>query len=242
MLCKEGGHEQLISNGGRFKRPFQTEIRSRQWEISKKSLQIGFKTSYVSQLGFLDCGLRDVKQEVMFDSARAVARKQRTYSSTFWGNKRKHNYLSFMFCIVIIDKYTVRTACVLCKWWLGRDVAMVAIADKNLKGSCSCSWAFSIRLQIFQLSYTSFIERKIKPWQIHMRGTYFCIWQSVILRNILLVPWFFHQLGFSQHLQRRETFTFGFDVHCLIRFPMMTSQVRSRVHNHAPCIRSHRGT
>jgi hypothetical protein len=40
----------------------------------------------------------------MFDSARAVANKQRTDGSIFGGNKRKHNFLSFIYCTY--NKYT----------------------------------------------------------------------------------------------------------------------------------------
>jgi hypothetical protein len=73
---------------------------------SKKSRDTVPLKPVIPPLGFLDCELRDVKQEVMFDSARTVARKQRTDGSVFGGNKRKHNYLSFILYIVFIDKYT----------------------------------------------------------------------------------------------------------------------------------------
>jgi hypothetical protein len=43
---RASGHEQLISNDGRFKQAFFKEIRSRQWLISVASRQTGLKTSY----------------------------------------------------------------------------------------------------------------------------------------------------------------------------------------------------
>ncbi len=54
-LCRTMVRNRSTQIMGGLKRPFQKDIRSRQWEISKESWQTGFKTSYVSQLGFLHC-------------------------------------------------------------------------------------------------------------------------------------------------------------------------------------------
>jgi hypothetical protein len=56
---RDGGHEQLISNGGRFKnRLLPKEINSRQRYISEECQQTGLKASYVPLLGFLGYRLR----------------------------------------------------------------------------------------------------------------------------------------------------------------------------------------
>jgi hypothetical protein len=58
-LCIDGGHEQLISNGGRCKPAF-TKIDKKQTMIDFRGIsrKLVLKTSYVPTLGFLDCGLR----------------------------------------------------------------------------------------------------------------------------------------------------------------------------------------